>query len=503
MDVDILGQYNFENFTLLNALMSEDEIINTAIHEYTHFGLSNQSVYGTILYCLNKLIIPYDNQMDINRKKAAMDFFMDNTLKVQEGMAVFIEGIYFLLRDVEEYENFIENLMRNNLKYYSYVKPLRFILELLKDAERENVLTVAHAVFQIALTAMNANIYTVGGSAFGTKKLIQKMVSKPDFSKKYIPNKRFCVAIESCKNASSCEDLVQLLTNQIVGKDENNTFDDLNERLAEIKKFVIEIFSESKYIGLYKNSLEKISNKEKDVSEVFLQQLPTAFGEDYIFRNMKKTNYEILKKKCAENVYSTLFVLGNLKSNLSDLLAKMGVDEIGTIEEDKEIVFYYDLENKEVYGCLLEIEQLQEVLESVATRSVLLASYKNFDYENNIIPNHLEINKFTYIYCHTTYSNATCYIDRWKDNEVYYRYMVYESMPVLLIKNSKNSIFILPMTPIVADEADRDIRRNYNKMKMITEVKDEEFDSYVITNSIRRDEIDTIINCLFFLNMHS
>lgn len=120
-----------------------------------------------------------------------MDFFMDNTLKVQEGMAVFIEGIYFLLRDVEEYENFIENLMRNNLKYYSYVKPLRFILELLKDAERENVLTVAHAVFQIALTAMNANIYTVGGSAFGTKKLIQKMVSKPDFSKKYIPNKRF------------------------------------------------------------------------------------------------------------------------------------------------------------------------------------------------------------------------------------------------------------------------------------------------------------------------
>ena len=69
MDVDILGQYNFENFTLLNALMSEDETINTAIHEYTHFGLSNQSVYGTILYCLNKLIIPCDNQMDINRKK--------------------------------------------------------------------------------------------------------------------------------------------------------------------------------------------------------------------------------------------------------------------------------------------------------------------------------------------------------------------------------------------------------------------------------------------------
>ncbi len=43
MDVQILGQYDFGNFTLLNALMGEEERINTAIHEYTHFGLSNQS----------------------------------------------------------------------------------------------------------------------------------------------------------------------------------------------------------------------------------------------------------------------------------------------------------------------------------------------------------------------------------------------------------------------------------------------------------------------------
>lgn len=51
VDVQLLGQYDFDIFTLLNALMSEEDRINTAIHEYTHFGLSNQSVYGTIQYC--------------------------------------------------------------------------------------------------------------------------------------------------------------------------------------------------------------------------------------------------------------------------------------------------------------------------------------------------------------------------------------------------------------------------------------------------------------------
>lgn len=76
MNVEILGQYDFDNFTLLNALMSESECINTAIHEYTHFVLSNQSVYGTILYCLKKLSIPYDCKIDRDKQEAAMNFFL-------------------------------------------------------------------------------------------------------------------------------------------------------------------------------------------------------------------------------------------------------------------------------------------------------------------------------------------------------------------------------------------------------------------------------------------
>lgn len=57
MDSRLLGLYDFDNFMLLNALMSEEECITTSVHEYTHFQLSNQSTYGIIQYCLKKLKI--------------------------------------------------------------------------------------------------------------------------------------------------------------------------------------------------------------------------------------------------------------------------------------------------------------------------------------------------------------------------------------------------------------------------------------------------------------
>lgn len=501
MNVGILGQYDFDNFTLLNALMSEREQINTAIHEYTHFSLSNQSVYGTISYCLNKLIIPQDCKTDSDKKDVAMKFFLSNVLKVQEGMAVFIESIYFLLRDKKEYESFINDLYLNNRTYYDYVKPLCFILNIIKGQKREIVLAVSHAVFQVALESMNASIFDLDGKSFGTNKLIKRMVSTQDFSKEYIPNKRFFTMIDDCKKATSCDELIEMLWNKVEHKETINTVTEATKRFEKIKDFVLDIFSDSKYIDLYRNKLEKIEISEKDVSEIFLQQIPTAFNEEYIAKKMKKASWEMIKQKCKNAEYSVLFLVGSVKENLSDLLIKMGVIEPKKSEDEREILFFYDLISKEVYGCLLEEIQLQEILADGENKSVLLTSYKNYDYEQDCIPKYSKINRFTYIYCDRTYNNVIDYLNKWADKEVYYRYMVYESMPVLLIKNSNSSIFILPMTPIVADEADRDIRKNHRNMLMITDAEDGEYDSHVITDSKKRDEIDTIINCLFFINM--
>jgi hypothetical protein len=500
MDVQILGQYDFGNFTLLNALMGEEERINTAIHEYTHFGLSNQSVYGSILYCLNKLIIPQDNNADINKRKAVMDFFLSNTLKVQEGMAVFIEATYFMLGDSADYDLFISELRTGNKKYYDYVKPLCFILEYMKNEEYDSVLTVAHAVFQIAIKSMNASIFDFDGKLFATNKSIKKMISRQDFSKEYLPNKKFLTMIESCKNEKTYEEFCQSLFSY-AKEEEDYSVEYYRDRFEKIKKFVLEIFEGSPNIEIYTNCLKQVNIKEVDPSSIFLQQLPTAFNEEYIQKNMKKIEYGLLKKKCKTIEYSTLFLLGELKHNISDLLIKMGVVNVPDIEETREILFFYSLRDKDVFGCMLEKNELHELVEQTDNRSVILTSYKNYNYENDCLPNNHRIEGSLYIYCDRTYSNAVTYIKQWAEREVYYRYMVYESMVVLLVKICETSLFMLPMTPIVAEEAEKDIQTNYKNMHPITEVEDEEFDSHIIKDEKTRDEIDTIINCLFFINL--
>lgn len=496
----ILGQYDFDDFTLLNALMSKEEQINIAIHEYTHLVLSNQSVFGTILLFLNKLIIPPDCTVDLNKRKTARDFFLSNTIKVQEGLAVFIEATYYMLSDNTEYESFINELRNNNKQYYDYVKPLYFILEQMKKEDYDRKLAIAHAVYQVALKSMNARVYDFDGKYFGTNKFIKKMISRQDFSKEYLPNKKFLVMIESCKKAESYEALYHNLYS-LVKSDTVESIEDYKIRLEKIKRFVLSIFDDSKYIEMYKNKLKKINIKEEEPSYAFLQQLPSAFNEDYIKRNMKKIGYESLKQKCKDIDNSTLFLLGSLKNNVLDLLSKMGVEKVQEVDASGEILFFYSLRDKEIFSCLLEETKLHEILNMENRRSVILTSYKNYDYKNNCLPNHKDVKGNLYIYCDRTYSNAISYINQWADREVYYRYMVYESMVVLLVKISADSLFMLPMTPIVADEADRDIRNNHKNLLPITEVGDNEYDSHIIKDNKTKDEIDTIINCLFFINL--
>lgn len=500
VNVQILGQYDFENFTLLNALMGKEERINTAIHEYTHFVLANQSVYGTIQYCLNKIIIPPDCNADIIKRKAAMNFFMDSTLKVQEGLAVFIEATYFMLRSNTEYENFIGVLRNGNKLYYGYVKPLVYILEYMKEVEYESKLTIAHAVFQIALKSMNSNIYDFEGKQFATNKSIKKMISGQDFSKNYLPNKRFQTMIESCKKETSYDDFCKKLLDCAKMEDEHSV-GQYRDRLDKIKVFVLGVFEDSSNLEMYKSRLAQINIKEEDSSSVFLQQLPSAFNEEYVQKNMKKIGYEALKQKCKTSDYSTLFLLGGLKNNISDLLIKMGVVDIPKMEETREMIFFYDLKKKEIFGCFVEKNELREVIEQNDNKCVLLTAYKNYDYENDCLPNHHAIKDNIYIYCDRTYSNTIPYIRKWADRSVFYRYMVYESMIVLLVKINATTLFMLPMTPVVADEAEKDIRINYPHMQAITEVGDEEYDPYIIKDEKIRNEIDTIINCLFFINL--
>ena len=495
MNIQILGQYDFDNFTLLNALMDEKDQVNTAVHEYTHFMLANQSVYGTIQYCLNKLVIPPNCKSDSDKRNTAMNFLMSNTLKVQEGTAVFIEATLFLLKSNSDYEKFISDL-RNNKQYYNYVSPLCFILEYMKKIDYNEKLYIAQAVIQVALKSMNSHLYDYDGKLFATNKSIQKLVSNKDFSENYLPNRKFERMLKDCRNETSYKDFHDKLLNLAESEDKYDICE-IRTRLEKIKKFIIKIFDGSPNLEMYKRRLNQINVDEKEQSSIFLQQLPTMFNEEYV----KKISYNLLKQKCNTVNYSTLFLLGGLKNNLNDLYNKMGAIDNQQLQESGEILFFYDLQQKEIFGCILKSDELKEIFEQKGNKYVLLTSYKNYDYKNNCIPNYSTVKGNTYIYCDRTYSNSIPYLEQWKDRIVYYRFMAYKSMIVLLVKINDSSIFMLPMTPMVADEAEKDIRAKHTNMRPITEVKDEEYDPHVIKDERIHDEIDTIVNCLFFINL--
>lgn len=54
---------------------------------------------------------------------------------------------------------------------------------------------------------------------------------------------------------------------------------------------------------------------------------------------------------------------------------------------------------------------------------------------------------------------------------------------------------------MVASEAEKDIRNKHKNMQPVNVQGNEEYDPYIIKDEKIRNDIDTIINCLFFINL--
>lgn len=60
----------------------------------------------------------------------------------------------------------------------------------------------------------------------------------------------------------------------------------------------------------------------------------------------------------------------------------MGVVSSSINVESREITLFYNLRDKEIFACILDKTELQELLNQNDNKCVLLVSYKNYDYEN-------------------------------------------------------------------------------------------------------------------------
>jgi len=502
----ICGQYTYSNYTLLNPNISEEELRSTSFHEYTHLMLTEGSNIGIMLYCFKKLVIPPNCRKDKIAYDAITGFMNNHTEKVQEGLAVFVECVILLTSKGDEACcKYVDDLKIYSRTYYSYVEPLLFILDIMKMSnDKEEILKTANVVFLSAIEAMDAELYQVSAENFKTNKQIQKMVSKADFSKEYLPDTRFKELIKICKkNAKSCAEIQEILTSKLSEYVKIPSLEANRQRLERIKEFIINFYNDSENIELYKNKLSKINTLEVDLNEIYLQQLPSIFNEEEVVKHCKIVDISRIEISSKELTSMILF-LGTVEETTIDLYRKIGIASWSNSFVDyknKEIMFFFGLMNTEIMMSVAEDKAVNALISGDDSKSVIVTTYKNYNYDCDCINNHRDITDLIFIYCDRTYSNAREYLDLWKNREVYYRYMQYNNMMVLIVKIAKNRLFILPMTTIVAYEADDDIRNNRKYMKMACDENDLEFDQEIITSDSTLDAIDTVINSLYFMFM--
>lgn len=499
------GEYTYNNYTLLNPLIGREEFESTSFHEYTHMVLTGRSCIGMMLYCFEKIKIPYGCRQDELQYKTITEFLNRHTDKVQEGLAVFVQSVLKLTSEgIEACDKFTKNLLFNNNTYYKYLEPLLFVIEVMKkETCREEILKTANIVFLFGIECMNGELYQEDPLNFTTGKAVQKMVSRQDFSKKYLPDNRFRKHLKYCRGkAASCKEIQEFIM-PLLGEDVLNlTFSRNEERLRHIKDFIINFFGSSENISIYKNRLSEINSVEANLDEMYFQQLPAVFNEEEVMACSRKAEIDELQKAVCEE-YSMIMLHGSLEESLLYIYGKMGVDTGFDYDKkycsENELISHFDLGKREILMVLGDVKRMDELLLSPEKKSVIVTSYKNYDFSKNCINLHKNICDEIFIYCDRTYSNTRCYLDLWKNQNVYYRYMVYNNMTVLIVKIAEKRFFFLPMTSIAAVEADADIRENRMNMQMCCEEADEGYDPYIITGEDMRDRIDTVINCLLFI----
>ena len=503
------GEYAYNNYTLLNPMLDNKNFQSTSYHEYTHMVLTGRSCIGMMLYCFEKIKIPSECKEDKMRYEAITQFLNRHTNNVQEGLAVFVECVMKLASDgVEAYEQFINDLKNDNFTYYNYVESLLFIIDKMKkESCKAEILKTANLIFLLGIECMNGELYQEEPANFVTSSTIQKIISKPDFSSKYLPDARFKKHLKKCRRiANTCKEIQEYIIS-LIGKNVLNPSIEKNEEyLRQIKAFIINFFGDSVYINMYKNKLSKINVTEVGMDELYLQQLPTIFNEKEMLNCSRKVGICDLQKVVSEK-YSMIMLFGTVEESLLYMFEKVGVTNEFSYDKEycstNEFVAYFDLRKKEVLMSYGTIEAVDNILLLPERKSVLVTSYKNYDFTNNHISIHKNLDDDLFVYCDRTYANARCYLDLWKEQEVYYRTLQYNEMIVLIIKLTEKIYFLLPMTSIVAAEAELDIKINRKNMKMCYSENDfdEEFeyDTFIITDEVMRDKIDTIINSLFFI----
>ena len=218
----IFGEFNSQGIFIDMENNSEDwNVFSTSVHESTHSFIEFDSYLGQLEFLMQQIIL--SPQTDINtreRFKSFIEIIFDNSINVQESVAVFWE-LSFL-------ESYNAELMDKEWELYKTKRPDYYIKYHFKDLEdflddafdrykfkptEEQIKNKAENILLLAKYCMNIDITKL--NFMGTSALSSITKDKPSFN----PNYRFDKTIKYIKdNKISIYDLSKSVIEQIFDK---------------------------------------------------------------------------------------------------------------------------------------------------------------------------------------------------------------------------------------------------------------------------------------------
>lgn len=462
-----LGEYDNDNFALINILIKSDEETNikTKLHESIHMLLSLQTRWGCFEYYLNHIARLIDYSYNY-----IFEFIHMHSLDVQESVAELWEKLYVYMHS--DKKTFLSDIKRDKYKnpvIYSYLEKFLPILEKNKKLKVEKL---AFLIYRTAIYSMNGNIEGIPLDNWNISFL------KTKFDEDKTPNKVLKKKLIELEEAlgNDNEDMITVFWNSLHTDWDSTDIEYSSKKIKQLTLYILEICKKSKNFVEIEMYLSTIRPKYVDLDKLDENIIPTSF-----------TQYNYIKdRNSIQSRAAILFVFGNYSDFLYTLKSKL-YKEISIHFSNKYIMLaYFDYANKTICGEHYTISKFDKVIKKSCYPIVI--SYKAF--ENNIsLVKKLNYSRNNYyVYCDRPYATAKFTIEEMCKDK-YYAFMEFNNFDVICVKLYVNGLLFVP---VVAGE---NFLRDCDDKFYSGRVK--EMSSTIFKDKSVEDELNLIINCLY------
>ena len=428
-----------------------------------------------------------------------MEYLSNISRKTHEGLAVFYEWSLHFSENNKNGDYFIEYQKQFNTEYYGYIKPMLFIIDVIKKEKLSNdeIMSVFYLLFVIGVNCLSISVDIILDEKLISAGKYKKYISRNVNNNKLLPDKKFYKLL--CRIEKNIQD-GKTLTESICLVVNTNEFTTNNTQREEIfkkiKQYILQVFSVKKDVQAIKNILDDFVTKEISSEELSMLEIPMTIPLIYDMKKIEEKEIMSAIKEVGDR-YTILILSGIRYKPVNDTTIYLN-ECISKIEKTHSPIVFYDLSLRKQYVSCVDNDNIRKILLGNEYFTNMVINYKIYDYEKRYIKNIGNFNCDVYIYCDRAFYSIREYIEKFRnDYDIHYTALKYKSMYIFIFEIYSKTYFIFSTTLQVFNHVCtyiEDTRPMYKKC-----IKDNPIDGTVIKDIQHKRKVDIIVDSIFFM----